>query len=95
MKYYELHITMDTVRRDLAEEIVKAIGWKYSCIDGDPVLGKGSKVYATKHFNQKKSEEEVMKELNKAELELAHYYLNPIRKKIELVLFDSKNMVDV
>ena len=90
-KYYECHITMEMENKGLAERAVKATGWSFSAIDGDPILGKGVKCYATKHFPERKPEEEVLKELNAVGNELADHGINVVRRKIELVLYDTRS----
>lgn len=90
-QYYECHITMlgdkDTIRIP-----VELRHWKFSAIDGDPTLGDGIKCYATRHFNYKLPEEEVL-----TRLELMANYLRDtcgievIRRKIERVIYDDRS----
>lgn len=72
------------------EKAVISVGWKFSSIDGDPILGEGIKCYATKHFPVKIDVEQVIenvKGVSKALSDLGH---NVIRDKVELVVYDSK-----
>lgn len=89
--YYECHITLegDPI---LIKQVVQEYEWKFSRIDGDPVLGAGVKCYATKHFNSSlHKEEEVITELRNAAMEFETLYRIPvIRQKVELVIFDSR-----
>lgn len=48
-KYYELHITL-LGAVSVVREMVEEIGWKFSSIEDDPVLGKGVRCYATTHL---------------------------------------------
>lgn len=89
---FECHVTINTPEGmkylrcvDLAEEL----GWHSSMIDGDPVLGKGSRFYFTCHAR------EYIGLYNKMEhlvLTLKTLGFTVLRKKIELVMYDTKNM---
>lgn len=39
--YYECHITIESANKDKTKQAVEVLGWKFSAIDGDPVLGTG------------------------------------------------------
>ncbi len=91
--YYECHVTflqLDT-NQGAAERIVNGIGWTFSAIDNDIILGTGVKMYATRHFNTKHTEEEIKLELTKAATLLKEAGLDVVRRKIELVLFDDRS----
>lgn len=90
--YYEAHITL-LGSPERIKPAVDLIKWKFSVIDGDPVLGKGVKCYATKHFNAKMDKEEVLMDLRMAAdaLEYALPEDEVIRRKIELVIFDDRS----
>lgn len=47
-----------------ALELIEQNGWRFSKIDGDPVLGKGVKCYATKHFSAKENVDTVIRNMN-------------------------------
>lgn len=88
-RYYECHITI-LGDKEIAMPIVMAIGWTFSCIDGDPDLGKGVKCYATKHFNRRLSSHTVKSILVTASEYLRLFNINVIREKIELVIYDNR-----
>lgn len=89
-QYYECHITISGMGSTWAERTVKEAGWIYSRIDGDPDLGPGTKQYATKHFNKRKSVEKVIAELQRVALALRLQGLEVLREKIELVIYDKR-----
>jgi hypothetical protein len=90
-QYYECHITLRGQPQRL-KELVESYGWKFSAIDGDPVLGAGVLCYATKHFNTRHPESDVIREMNSVAAELAGKSLveEVVRQKVELVVYDTK-----
>ena len=86
-QYYECHVTMEGEAATVRPQ-VELIGWKFSAIDGDPILGRGVKCYATKHFNARMPENEVVAVLGYAATLLREQGLKVIREKVELVLHD-------
>lgn len=88
-EYYECHVTFKQQPGVDTKAAVQAIGWTYSAIDGDPILGDGVKAYATKHFNKSKPLQDVKDELDIAAGELRTFGAAVIRKKIELVVYDE------
>lgn len=88
--YYECHITIKSKRPDLTAQLVECYGWTFSQIDGDPVLGKGVKCYATKHYNAKYTVDEVKEELTMAHAALIDPIHKIVRRKVELVLIDER-----
>lgn len=89
MTYYETHITMRGDPKTI-EPLVKATGWKFSAIDGDPVLGKGALCYATAHFKGSRDTADVVIAMGIIADELAAKGVEVIRQKVELVVFDTK-----
>lgn len=87
--YYECHITL-LGQPELIKPHVEDIKWKFSCINGDPVLGEGVKCYATTFYNVKLTESRVLENLNNAAEQLAANGIEVIRRKIEKVIYDSK-----
>ena len=93
--YYECHITVDPFDAPLThpescEGTVYRIGWNFSRITGDPILGNGKYQYATKHFAHDDSFEWVLQQLRKAASLLREAGWKVVREKIELVLYDTK-----
>ena len=92
--YYELHITMeaaDSTEREKVEVAVKALGWKFSAIDGDIVLGDGVKLYATKHFNSRYSGDDMTNILFATAKSLEAQGIKVTRRKVELVIYDDRS----
>lgn len=89
-KYYECHITMIGLPEKI-RPVVEITGWKFSAIDGDPVMGDGIKCYATKMFHASKPELEVLAELLNWSEFLQIQGCNVVRKKIEMVIYDDRS----
>lgn len=87
--YYECHITMDG-NPVVLEQKVLAVGWKFSAIDGDPVLGNGVKCYATMHYSLRLTKAEIMKRLKTISEHLTEHGAKVIRIKLEHVLHDER-----
>lgn len=89
--YFECHVTMlgnpDTIRPEVENR-----KWKFSVIDGDPVLGDGLKCYATKLFNRRNGQEAVQAELFSIAKDLTNLGFNVLRRKIELVIYDDRSV---
>lgn len=91
-QYYECHITMrgdPEFIRPLVESSVT--GWKFSAIDGDPVLGNGVLCYATSHFPVRLSQDVVVEKMNFVAHCLSQQGAEVIRQKVELVVYDTKH----
>jgi hypothetical protein len=93
--YYECHITINPFHAPLThpescEGTVHRIGWGFSRIYGDPILGKGKFQYATKHFPHDEGMTSVLEQLHKAASLLRGAQWTVVREKIELVLYDTK-----
>lgn len=91
-QYYELHITMDG-SKEILEPLVNRMPnrWTFSAIDGDPIMGKGVKCYATKHYRISVTRNQVMGHLIQAVNFLKQRNVVITREKIELVLHDIRH----
>jgi hypothetical protein len=90
---YECHITMmakDDLQTVAIENLVHAIGWSFSKIDGDPLLGPGVKCYATTHYADIVAEEEVILRLGMTVGELTKNGCEVVRCKVEKIVFDRR-----
>jgi hypothetical protein len=87
--YYECHITLG-LHPISAQPLIEALGWKYSCIEGDPVLGTGYHEYATRHASTRVGESRIIAEMSYIAGVLAHAGFNVVRQKVELVIYDTK-----
>jgi len=87
--YYECHITMlgDPVA---LKKLVLANSWKFSAIDGDPVMGEGVKCYATMFFNIRRPLRAVKADLNYVADCLREGGAEILRKKVEQVVYDDR-----
>lgn len=90
---YECHITFED--NNYGEAVAKKsvefyTGWKFSKIDGDPVLGTGTRFYATQNYPKTMRKQEVLLELHKATSRIEMCDFPVIRQKIEVVIFDTK-----
>lgn len=90
--YYECHVTF-TTPTGLDPGIR---GWKFSRIDGDPVLGRGVKSYLTRQFKDSRPLREVIDEVEftAAMLRDSGPEFVVLRTKVEHVCYDSKQLPD-
>lgn len=91
---FEAHITIDkkySYKLDRLLEYFLSIKWKFSAIDGDPILGAGSKCYLTAHDTN----QVVLKErMDYVVMVLSQYDIPYIRLKIEHIIFDTATNID-
>lgn len=87
--YYELHVTF-VEPGDFDRELPRP--WKYSRIDGDPVLGDGTKSYATRQAKRDGSDQlpRLVAMLSDCAAYLSTRGCRVLRQKVELVTFDTK-----
>lgn len=88
-KGYEAHITFMAPKGFQ----IWTNGWKFSKIDGDPVLGDGVKCYLTKHFkitNDKHQEACIVAEMRDIQSKIEVFDdVKGTRIKLELIVFDE------
>jgi hypothetical protein len=91
--YYECHITIKALpeAKDFVQSSVEKLKWKFSCIDGDPVLGAGMKMYATKQMKGTERQTVVLEDLEDTADALRHWDIDVVREKIERVIYDSRS----
>lgn len=89
-RYYECHVTMMGNPQTIRLEVEK-LKWKFSVIDGDPVLGEGVKCYATRLFNTKLGTNEIVSQLLEVASVLSNYGFKVLRRKVELVIYDDRS----
>lgn len=94
-EYYECHVTIESANQYMTATKVVGVGWTFSAIDGDPVLGKGVKCYATKHFNSSKNTlDEVIAMVDFAAESINDPVSKVVRRKVELVLYDNREPIN-
>ena len=86
-EYYELHITFVGPLNEAPPR-----PWKYSQIDGDPVLGDGVKAYLTRQVKSNMPLEDVIDLLNYPIKWLKMLDFNILRSKVEKVVYDTKEI---
>lgn len=96
--YYECHITMAVepdpefvTNRPFLRHVVESHGWKFSVINVDANLGAGQKAYATRQYNKRFSQAEMLEKLHFFGDLIADHGIKILRRKIELVLFDDRS----
>ncbi len=89
----EIHVTLDAQHLAVAETIT-ALHPKFhvSRIDGDPVLGKGPRVYLTAHAERLSRAEQWYAEV---EGMLFESKVEPLRVKFEHIIYDTKTGVNL
>jgi hypothetical protein len=91
---FETHITINTTTcvgawKDRLKEIAKgSVGmWSTSEITDDPVLGPGNKFYFTSYNTDYLK---ALMNMDATVANLLYFGFVPIRKKIELIMFDER-----
>lgn len=90
-EYYECHVTCQG-DPSLVRAYVEAMGWTFSAIDGDIVMGAGTKCYATHHYNARMERAVVVGNLEWAAQRLRFTgVVAVLREKVELVVHDRRH----
>lgn len=93
--YYECHVTfIAPPESDSTSMGPTGMGWKFSQIDGDPVLGAGVKAYFTRQFRESIPMDQVRAEVDQVGDVLVAEGYEVLRRKVELVVYDSKQLPD-
>lgn len=89
---YECHITIKKPSKDIIklEVLAKTHKWKTSYIDGDPLLGKKIYFYFTCHHE---GYGKIFSKMNHLSGILEADGIKVLRKKIELIVFDTKKQL--
>jgi len=89
--YYECQLALvaDTNPHPSVKVIVQGCGWTYGEMDGDPTLGPGAFLCATKHYPAFRAIEFVKTQLLETSERLTSRGIHVVRKRINLVLFDT------
>lgn len=82
----ETHITCHINDSGTVEQVGTAVNWKFSKIDGDPLLGAKPHCYLTSHS---KSVEDALVEMKRVEYILREASVLVLRSKIELIIYDT------
>ena len=85
-EYWEAHITF------YSDKELEYPSWKFSKIDGDPVLGKGVKSYLTKQFKGSIPLSDILEEMNGVTKHIFDSGCDYFRRKVERVVFDTKTI---
>lgn len=87
---YEIHVTMARPLGAIEivfDAIAEALSWHTSHISDDPDLGPGDRFYFTTHTE---TEDEAHQRIDELVEALALHGAEPLREKIEHVVFDTK-----
>lgn len=90
---YECHLTFEAKWAKQIEEASDAltqagVPWKFSKIDGDPILGENIYCYLTKHS------ENGWSMIEEVPLVMNFTIVEPIRVKLEKIMYDTKTGTD-
>ncbi len=89
--YYECHVTMLGDPEKIKPIVESLTNWKFSAINGDPVLGDGVKCYATYFYKARFDQASVVSALHSIAQILNEAGCNVIRRKVELVMYDDRS----
>jgi hypothetical protein len=83
---YEAHITFSKDHADFVRRCAAELEWKFSQIDGDPVLGDKVFCYLSAHDD---SQMRLMQRMGDVVEKLKPFGIIPLRTKIEEILYDK------
>jgi len=91
MSKFEAHITMPRDKAEDVEKWAEISGWKFSQIDGDPLMGKQAYCYLTNYDTDGKR---LLMRTVTLGLNLQEHGIPVLRQKIEQIIYDTKTNVD-
>jgi hypothetical protein len=88
---FECHVTVscETHRIKELQELIESVGWSFSKIDGDPVLGPHVFCYATNHYDELAK---AIGDTYAMSLALRLSFFDVPRRKIEQIMLDERNV---
>lgn len=89
---YEAHITLHRDDAARVQAFAPTVGWSFSQIDGDPVLGKQPFCYLTQHSDDLLALMGRMHGIVGLLTDIEH--LDVLRTKIELIVHDDVRRID-
>ena len=84
---YECHLTMPAVDEETISGLAEGEYWKFSKIDGDPVMGDSVYFYLTRHRDQFLT---IRADMHYMIEKLRAHGIDVLRAKIEEIVFDTK-----
>jgi hypothetical protein len=91
MPRYESHITVDRQHAPIVKAVAENHGFVYSEIAGCPILGQGTYCYLTGYATNAR---ELRTRVQRAADVLTSLHVEPLRLKIERIVWDTKTGVD-
>jgi hypothetical protein len=88
---FEAHITVDRDHARKVEDIGEVYGWVFSQITGCPILGQGTYCYLTRY---EPDAAVLRKEMDFIVTLLRKQNMEPLRAKIERIIYDTKTGVN-
>ena len=88
--YFEIHVTMPAESKERTTEILGQVGFKFSALKGDPIMGDDLLFYGTAHT---RTEDQAHLKLAQATKALEDSGITVLRRKIEHVIFDSRRLI--
>jgi len=91
MHKFEAHITCHVNQADEVKIIGVEFGWKFSCIEGDALMGPKPYCYLTGYSTDK---HELYFNVQRLTVTLQRRGVEVLRSKIEQIIFDTKTGID-
>jgi hypothetical protein len=88
---FEAHITCPRDSAEIIEQLANP-NWKFSCIDGDPMLGKQAYCYLTAYDTDAKN---LKIRVTAMAQRIRAKDIQVLREKIEEIIYDTKTEYDI